>query len=356
MAKDYFPCDMSEEEKKLPTLSEIEYIYSHIGDKESKRIFEKRFLYSMFRDEKYLYEMITAKEEVKSFRNTLKNGAYIYGAGLRGKRLCYYFNDIDWKGLIDRSAKGSINGIPILGLEKIKDVVKENEIIVISIKNEYDAVKDYLLSLGVNENKIIIFDELLKEWLGEIYFDKRCLHGIDKCEGIFLDIGCYNGDDAIHALEHYKSPSFKVHSFEPELGNYEVCKSKLENNKFVELYKKGVSSTSGIVYFKEDDAGSRIDENGEVEVEVTTIDEHVGNNKVGFIKMDIEGVEEAALEGGKNTIKRDKPILALSIYHKRSDIWRLPLKVLEINPEYRLEFEQHVFSWSDTVMYAIPWR
>lgn len=51
--------------------------------------------------------------------------------------------------------------------------------------------------------------------------------------------------------------------------------------------------------------------------------------------MDIEGSELKALEGAKNTIQRNNPKLAISIYHKYEDIIELPLKILELEPEYK---------------------
>ncbi|KKM95531.1 hypothetical protein LCGC14_1187320, partial [marine sediment metagenome] len=51
-------------------------------------------------------------------------------------------------------------------------------------------------------------------------------------------------------------------------------------------------------------------------VESTTIDSYVKerNLKVGLIKLDIEGHGLKALEGAKNTIKKYKPMLLISIY------------------------------------------
>lgn len=352
--KDYFPCKMDENELVLPTLDEIEYIYEHIHDERSKIVFEKRLLYSLLRDEKNLWEIINSNEKAAPFLELVKNGAYIYGAGLRGKRLSTIFFNVKWKGFIDKNIDGYVNDLPVYSLDKVKEISREKEVIVISIKNDYEAVKDFLKISGINKEKILVLEDYIKKWFGNIYFDSRCLEGLKICDGYFLDIGCYNGDDTLNAIKYFGASNICVHAFEPNPESFLVCKERLDNNKSVKLFQKAISSDTGFVSFKIDNAGSRIDDKGEVKIEVTTIDRHLNGNKVGFIKMDIEGFEEAALEGGRHSISRDKPILALSVYHKRSDIWRLPLKVLELNPDYRLKFEQHLFSWADTVMYAIP--
>jgi FkbM family methyltransferase len=67
-------------------------------------------------------------------------------------------------------------------------------------------------------------------------------------------------------------------------------------------------------------------------IEATTLDALVQNLKlphVDFIKMDIEGSEQKALEGARDLITRDHPRLAISSYHMRGDpaaicgiVWR----------------------------------
>ncbi len=50
---------------------------------------------------------------------------------------------------------------------------------------------------------------------------------------------------------------------------------------------------------------------------------------------------------------RDSPILAVSVYHKKNDIWKIPLEILRINPEYRFYMGHYKTGWDDTVLYAV---
>ena len=45
---------------------------------------------------------------------------------------------------------------------------------------------------------------------------------------------------------------------------------------------------------------------------------------IGLIKMDIEGTELNALKGAINTLKKCRPYLTLSAYHKTEDLITLP--------------------------------
>jgi len=76
-----------------------------------------------------------------------------------------------------------------------------------------------------------------------------------------------------------------------------------------------------------------------VDAQTISIDEFVKEerlDKVDFIKMDIEGSEAKALLGAKETLKKFKPKLALSIYHKFNDFYQLPLLIKKINPDYKI--------------------
>ncbi len=92
----------------------------------------------------------------------------------------------------------------------------------------------------------------------------------------------------------------------------------------------------------------------EIEIPVCALDEICVDNDVSFIKMDIEGSEKNALIGAENTIRRCKPKLAISIYHKNEDIWELPEMILQMNENYRLYLRHYSLAGEDTVLYAIP--
>ncbi len=59
-------------------------------------------------------------------------------------------------------------------------------------------------------------------------------------------------------------------------------------------------------------------------VECFSIDELFADTPLTFIKMDIEGAEYDALLGALKVIQRDRPILAICVYHTQNDIWRIP--------------------------------
>jgi hypothetical protein len=82
------------------------------------------------------------------------------------------------------------------------------------------------------------------------------------------------------------------------------------------------------------------------------LDDYFKDQKVSFIKADIESYEYDMLCGASNIIKRDKPLLAICVYHNASDMYTIPLLVKTINPKYNLCIRQHRYSCDETVLYA----
>ena len=70
--------------------------------------------------------------------------------------------------------------------------------------------------------------------------------------------------------------------------------------------------------------------------------------------MDIEGAERKALAGGMKTIKRDRPILAISVYHGLEDIVEIPKLLMRELEEYEFIVRHHSYTYSETVLYGVP--
>lgn len=85
-------------------------------------------------------------------------------------------------------------------------------------------------------------------------------------------------------------------------------------------------------------------------VRATTVDTFAckENTHVDFIKADIEGAELDMLRGASETLRHDKPICSLAMYHKQEDFRSLPQFLEKCCPEYifyiRCEAEPMLFA------------
>ncbi|CZU90928.1 FkbM family methyltransferase [Enterobacter ludwigii] len=96
-----------------------------------------------------------------------------------------------------------------------------------------------------------------------------------------------------------------------------------------------------------------MDDAGETEVKINTIDALV-NEKITFMKMDIEGHECSALEGARQHIINDHPSLAICAYHLVDDFWKIPELVLSFRPDYHVYMRHYTEGVLETVFYFVP--
>ncbi len=182
------------------------------------------------------------------------------------------------------------------------------------------------------------------------YFDKEIVPKIENIS--FLDGGGYVGDTATEVIKNY--PDFKkIYLIEPIPENIRIAKRELGHYENIEFLTCGVSDKKETLYFNEEKSFSTIYGKGTQSVEVDTID-NIVKEKVDFIKLDIEGAEQDAIDGAKKTIKKYKPILAICIYHKAEDWYKIPEKVLAIQSDYKVYLRHYMEGIFETVMYFIP--
>jgi FkbM family methyltransferase len=110
----------------------------------------------------------------------------------------------------------------------------------------------------------------------------------------------------------------RVFAFEPEPGNFSLLKKNIEINgyKNVILVKKAVSNETGktrLYLSKSDNVNHRIYDSQDgrscIEIESIRLDDYFSdNNKIDFIKMDIQGAEGKALQGMEHILKSNDDI------------------------------------------------
>ncbi len=92
-------------------------------------------------------------------------------------------------------------------------------------------------------------------------------------------------------------------------------------------------------------------------VPADTVNRIAGNTRIDFLKLDVEGAEARALAGADTVIRRDAPLLAVSLYHRTEDLFALPILIAERYTGYRFYLRRVpcVPAW-DLMLYAVPAR
>lgn len=358
-------------------LKKKEYIYSLLSDEESKNIWKNKVKFNETRNYEYLENIV--KEYISQSRGvcylkienkiikeiTEKNKKIvIFGAGFQGKRMLEickseqvgveFFCDNaqeKWHTIID--------DVLVISIDELMEKENKEQFAFIVTPEFVDVeIKKELLKRGVEEENIYLYNKLylLNE---KQYFDEDIISLEDN--EVFIDGGCLDFETSFQFLKRMKEKQRKIkkiYSFEPDAINLEKCKKKIKelNVEDVEVVNAGLWNKDTYLEFRADgDSGSCIIETFSQEknkVKVTALD-NIVKEKVTFIKFDIEGAELKALQGAEKIILRDKPKLAISVYHKNEDMWEIPYYIKSLVSEYKLYIRHYSNCEWETVLYAV---
>ena len=89
-------------------------------------------------------------------------------------------------------------------------------------------------------------------------------------------------------------------------------------------------------------------------IQAIALDDVKEAKELTFLKLDVEGAEGEALVGAEKLIFLRKPLVAICIYHRSDDLWRLPLALHRLMPDHALFLREHGIDGWEMVCYAIP--
>lgn len=169
----------------------------------------------------------------------------------------------------------------------------------------------------------------------------------------YLDLGAFNGDTVEEFISHVSSYR-KIYAAEPDRKNFSKLLKNTESIRNIELFNVCISDSDGKIRFSSDGGRNGKADSKGISVNSMTVDSIIGKNEVTYIKFDVEGLEKEALTGSSETIKRCKPKMLVSCYHRSEDIFTLPLLVKSIRDDYRVYIRHNPYipAW-DTQFYFI---
>ncbi len=225
-----------------------------------------------------------------------------------------------------------------------------------------------LIGLITNGDFNMLYSYL--EPVQEQYLDKVVKFGIE--ETIF-DAGCFNINTIIKIIQYLKRSNLEYKRYicaEPVPEFYKsICEDILSTGLTnIEVIQKAVwdkedkldfgvcgesGGWSGISSERSEEVNANKVGWSNIIVEADTIDNLCKEIPITFLKMDIEGAEQKALIGARQTILRDKPKCAISVYHKTEDLFKIPLYLKQLNPNYKLYLRYYTPWLQEIVCYAI---
>jgi len=250
--------------------------------------------------------------------------------------------------------------LPFFWLDVPSKTIKNAELIksVFPLWGDEFSRKEYLAHLKF---RILgEFNSLSAPVSQESYFPDDLFDVLPKEN--FVDCGAFDGITVKHFLQRQKEFTGKIIAYEPDPANFKLLKQYISNLKTVKAdnikpLPYAVGARHEKVHFDATGTmGSTISSNGKAQVECVTLEENLTDLHITptYIKMDIEGSELDALTGARNIIINETPILAICLYHRFDDLWRIPLFIRSLTDGYRLFLRPHEIEGWQLVCYAVP--
>ena len=332
---------------------------------------------------------------MKSFWNEIKNEkrpVVIYGTGDAAERLFYMLKERGIRTMAFSSSTSFIRdrsflGYKVLPLERVKEIFGSDIVLllgfgshdkdvidqIIELSKEYDL---YIPDLLLNGEKEAVTEESLIrertriEWAYSLLSDPfsrdvfsstleyRITGSIEPLlrvgkeeeenwnlldlnkDDVFFDGGAYNGDTI--SLFINKAGGYKeIYGVEPTPLSFRRMKERIGEKEGINLYNAALGEEDREVSFSTGHGRGNKVQSGRG-TKVRSIDSILNGRRVDVIKLDIEGEEENALEGAKESIKKHRPRILLSAYHKSDDYWRLLEKVWSIRDDYKVYMRKNI--------------
>lgn len=320
--------------------------------------------------------------------------------------------------VMDRSPQGGLlfDAIPVIQSEIAGDSDRETALVAVCVVNAaYEPIRDELASQGwrhilpvydvldaysdrlpmgngwfagrLNEEDIANIGEVLAGWSDDwsraahIQFLAWRLHRLEWefrdapvciddryfiepiCRALgeqerFLDAGAHHGHVSARWLELMQNRFEGIVAVEADSHNARQLKKWIVTlpvgvRDKVLVHECALAAEAGTRPFSHGaDLSSRIMPQSDGFVPCHRIDDL--GFRFTFGKIHLEGGELEALKGGSETLQRQRPLLAVTIYHNTDGLWRTPRFLMELLPDYRFLMRLHAWCGTGAVMYAIP--
>lgn len=336
-------------------------IIEKLVDDESVAIFEARKKYYETGDYVFLENMVTGisktwwceDSELKIVLTQYQNGKEIvlYGSGIDGfwTKVALGLFDIQINFYCDEKADTVKEryGIPVICPEELISNHSRALVVVSSSRYREEILKELFL-IGFPEEQVVCpqYGKIVAS-CGHQYFD----FFFPQKKEVFVDAGAYDGMTTLDFFEWAKGNESYSYVLEPFEDTKPIIQKNLVKHSNCEVIFAAAWDKKEIVNFGGEERGTCIG-GGSKKVQARKIDDIAMDNPVTYIKMDIEGSELKALHGACKTIQKDKPRLAICVYHKPEDIIEIPHYLEELVPEYKFALRHYSSCAWETVLYA----
>ena len=182
----------------------------------------------------------------------------------------------------------------------------------------------------------------------------------------YVDAGAFAGDSTERFVWAHNGVFSKIYAFEPgprQFAALQACIRRLLEEwaldpDSIKLVNAGLGEThhSGAAASPNgqmtnlaigNDAGA-----GAMAVDIVSLDGFLEEDRITFLKADVEGMEMALLKGAQKTIRRYRPKISICVYHYPTDIPDITNYLAGLVPHYQFALRHHSPQLMETVLYC----
>ena len=347
--------------------ADMKRVYEKLEDEKSKKVYDMWTSFAMGKSELVdFYELVKEdalrSPEFERWYCNVNKPIVIFGTGTIGKYTYQLLHDLgynvvafvdsNWNNEKKNEIEQKFGGeVKLIDFEELHRHVGEWCVVIGSSKFRLQ-MWEQLLRMNIPQSDILYPPyEIIRAWNFGQYFD----FFEPKEKEIFVDGGVLDGTSTKYFANWAGTYYEKTYLFEANPLCTDVIQANLSSWGIsnYELISKAMAECEKTIRFDGSyGGGSRESEQGSFIVPANSLDNELAGRPVTLIKMDLEGGERAALEGCKETIKKYKPRLAISIYHKIDDYITIPLQILDMVPEYKFAMRHYCTLDQETVLYG----
>lgn len=177
---------------------------------------------------------------------------------------------------------------------------------------------------------------------------------LDADGEVFFDVGAFDGSTSQEFIQ--RCPGYReVVLFEPDSASALTCADRFKGEPRLKISSVALSDRDGPLGFNASAAStSSVSGAAGTTVQGRKLDGLASEfARPTFVKVDVEGHEEAVLSGARGTLAQPDTRLAISMYHSPGQFFCVPLKVADMRPSAKLYVRHYTESIYETVLFAI---
>lgn len=230
------------------------------------------------------------------------------------------------------------------GLDKYVIVRKSAGFVRSRLKSNSATINGHIMYLDSEDSLRLSINRIYEE------LETALVKKLVKKEDVVIDLGANIGYYTL-IFAKLVGKKGKVYAFEPESDNFDILKKNVNSNGYqnVVLIQKAVLNKEKKInmYVLKDNKGShRIDKpsRGEfniIQIIATSLDKYFedSEDKINFIKMDVEGSESKVINGMKKVLEKTKNLIIMTEFspHAIKKSGMLPEEFIKILNENDFE-------------------